>query len=76
MRRMPGASPEGRREDGFRVRGGVTTRIEAFVDAASAFVLTLLIISFGALPDSVDAMLLALKGVPAFALIFLLIGAF
>lgn len=55
-------------------RGREVTRIEAFVDAAFAFAVTLLVISFNALPDSVDALIEALKGVPAFAASFALLA--
>lgn len=72
----PGALADGRRADGFLARGGATTRLEAFVDAAFAFALTLLVISFNAIPDSSAALLTALKQVPAFAASFLLVAAF
>ena len=55
-------------------RGREVTRIEAFVDAAFAFAVTLLVISFNALPDSADALIEALKGVPAFAASFALLA--
>ncbi len=64
------------RADGFLARGGATTRLEAFVDAAFAFALTLLVISFNAIPDSSAALLVALKQVPAFAASFLLVATF
>jgi uncharacterized membrane protein len=59
-----------RRPDGFLERGAATTRLEAFVDAAFAFAVTMLVISLEAIPDSIPAMLEALKGVPAFAASF------
>ena len=52
--------------ESFRDRGGETTRIEAFVDAAFAFALTLLVISFDEIPESYEQLVDALKGVPAF----------
>ena len=55
-------------------RGREVTRIEAFVDAAFAFAVTLLVISFDAIPDSAQALLEALKGVPAFAASFALLA--
>ena len=55
-------------------RGREVTRIEAFVDAAFAFAVTLLVISFDAIPDSVPALVAALKGVPAFAASFALLA--
>ena len=57
-------------------RGREVTRIEAFVDAAFAFAVTLLVISFDAIPDSVPALVDALKGVPAFAASFALLAMF
>ena len=56
------------------VRGREVTRIEAFVDAAFAFAVTLLVISFNALPDSADALIDAIKGVPAFAASFAILA--
>ena len=62
--------------DGFRERGAQVTRVEAFVDAAFAFALTLLVISVDRVPDSIPGLLEALKGVPAFAMSFLQLGLF
>ena len=64
------------RPDGFRERGDQVTRLEAFVDAAFAFAVTLLVISFDALPDSIDGLVDALKGTPAFAAGFAQIAMF
>lgn len=64
------------RPDGFRERGGEVTRMEAFVDAAFAFALTMLVISVGTIPDSMPKLIEALKGTPAFAASFALIAAF
>lgn len=55
-------------------RGREVTRIEAFVDAAFAFAVTLLVISFNAVPDDAQALVEALKGVPAFAASFALLA--
>lgn len=57
-------------------RGESTTRVEAFVDAAFAFALTLLLIAGDQIPSSVQALVEALKGLPASALSFLLILKF
>ena len=56
--------------DGFIERGASTTRLEAFVDAAFAFAVTLLSISLNSVPSSIPAMIDALRGVPAFAASF------
>lgn len=55
------------REKGFRLRGLETTRIEVFVDAAFAFAVTMLVISFDAIPSNWDEMIIAVKTIPAFA---------
>lgn len=57
-------------------RGESTTRVEAFVDAAFAFALTLLLIAGDRIPSSVQALVEAMKGLPASALSFLLILKF
>jgi uncharacterized membrane protein len=64
------------RPDGFRERGGEVTRIEAFVDAAFAFAMSMLVISVGAIPDSIPKLLEALKGTPAFAACFAQLALF
>jgi hypothetical protein len=55
-------------DGGFRMRGEGMTRIEVFVDAAFAFALTLLVISFDRIPETLDEVITAFKGIPAFAL--------
>ncbi len=60
----------------FRQRGLDMTRIETFTDAAFAFSLTLLVISFDAIPTSFDEMIEALKRIPAFAASFAQIALF
>jgi uncharacterized membrane protein len=62
--------------DGFRERGATVTRMEAFVDAAFAFAVTLLIISIDSIPDSIDDLIVALKGIPAFAASFAVLALF
>ena len=57
-------------------RGDKSTRIEAFVDAAFAFALTLLVIAGDRIPASVEELMQALKSLPAYALGFLLILKF
>lgn len=55
-------------EEGFRLRGLAMTRIEVFVDAAFAFSVTMLMISFDSIPTSFEEMVFAVKGIPAFLL--------
>lgn len=61
---------------GFRIRGTAQTRVDAFVDAAFAFAVTLLVISIGHVPQSVGELVQALRGVPAFAASFYIISRF
>ena len=70
------ASTAKRNRDGFIERGTEVTRLEAFIDAAFAFAVTLLVISVDAIPASRQEMLIALKGVPAFAVSFVMIAFF
>ena len=58
---------------GIRLRGGQSHRLETFVDAAFAFALTLLVISFDEVPASYDELLQAMRGVPAFLASFAII---
>lgn len=67
---MSQSSDHRRSPDGFLERGAAVTRLEAFVDAAFAFAVTLMVISLDAIPSSIPAMIEALKGVPAFAASF------
>lgn len=59
-----------------RWRGNDGTRLEAFVDAAFAFAVTLLVISVESIPDSIEALVIALKSIPAFAASFALLMVF
>lgn len=59
--------------DGYRLRGEAMTRIEVFSDAAFAFAVTMLVISLSAIPRNFDELLMAMKGVPAFAASFAII---
>ncbi len=58
---------------GLRERGDKTTRVEAFVDASFAFALTLLVIAGDRIPGSVGELVVAVKGLPAYAASFLLV---
>lgn len=53
-------------ERGFRMRGLEMTRLEVFIDAAFAFAVTMLVISFDSIPRSYDEVILAIKNIPAF----------
>lgn len=57
-------------ENQFRLRGLEVTRLDTFVDAAFAFVLTLLVISFDEIPSNIPEMLAAIKRIPGFAASF------
>jgi uncharacterized membrane protein len=58
----------------MKVRRHQATRLESFVDASFAFAVTLIVISVGHVPNSIDDMLLAMRGAPTFAVCFLLIS--
>lgn len=61
---------------GFRHRGERTTRLEAFVDAAFAFSLSLVVIASASDIDTPEGLRNALKQVPAFAACFWLLATF
>ncbi|GHE29748.1 TMEM175 family protein [Vulcaniibacterium thermophilum] len=65
-----------RDRSGFRIRGAAPTRLETFVDAAFAFAVTLLVITLDPLPNSVQALVGALKRVPAFLASFAILAVF
>jgi hypothetical protein len=52
-------------ECGFRMRGLEMTRLEVFIDAAFAFAVTMLVISFDSIPRSYEEVMLAIKSIPA-----------
>ncbi|NNF60977.1 MAG: DUF1211 domain-containing protein [Gammaproteobacteria bacterium] len=60
----------------FRLRGLEVTRLDTFVDAAFAFVLTLLVISFDDIPSDIPEMLAAVKRIPGFAASFAVLMLF
>lgn len=57
-------------EENFRLRGAEVTRLDTFIDAAFAFVLTLLVISFDDIPSNYAEMVMAVKRIPGFAASF------
>lgn len=63
-------------EKGFRLRGEQVTRLETFVDAAFAFAVTLLVVSFDAMPTSFAELYDALRRLPAFVAGFAIIAMF
>lgn len=63
-------------EHGFRMRGAQQTRTDAFLDAAFAFAVTLLIVAVGHVPATVPDLVQAMRGVPAFLVSFLLLARF
>ena len=67
--RSPATSPHS-------VQGERSSRLDAFVDAAFAFAVTLLVISADRIPDTLESLLLALKTVPAFAASFTMVALF
>jgi hypothetical protein len=69
-----GANARDEEEAGWRGHG--VTRLEAFVDAAFAFAVTLLVISVERIPDSIGGVLQALKNIPAFAASFAMVAMF
>lgn len=60
----------------FKERGAQVTRVEAFVDAVFAFAITLMAVAGQDIPESVDTLTNAMKGIPAFMLSFALIARF
>jgi hypothetical protein len=62
--------------DHFRLRGERITRLDTFVDAAFAFAVTLLVVSFDAMPDTFAELYDALRRLPAFLAGFAIIVMF
>ena len=63
-------------DGGVRQRGEQVTRLETFVDAAFAFAMTLLVVSFDAMPDSFSELYDALRRLPAFLAGFAILAMF
>lgn len=63
-------------EGGVRQRGEQVTRLETFVDAAFAFAMTLLVVSFNEMPDSFAELYDALRRLPAFLAGFAILAMF
>ncbi|MET0328524.1 MAG: TMEM175 family protein [Luteimonas sp.] len=73
----PGPTDRSPRDaDGFRLRGLQASRLETFVDAAFAFAVTLLVVSFDAMPASVPELHEALRRAPAFLAGFAVLAMF
>jgi len=63
-------------DGGVRQRGEQVTRLETFVDAAFAFAMTLLVVSFEAMPESFAQLYDALRRLPAFLAGFAILAMF
>lgn len=63
-------------QQGFRLRGEAITRLETFVDAAFAFAVTLLVVSFDEMPDTAAELYDALRRLPAFLAGFAILAMF
>ena len=63
-------------QQGFRLRGMGVTRLETFVDAAFAFAVTLLVVSFDEMPDTAAELYDALRRLPAFLAGFAILAMF
>lgn len=63
-------------EEGFRLRGEQVTRLETFVDAAFAFAVTLLVVSFQSMPHTFAELYDALRRLPAFLAGFAILALF
>jgi uncharacterized membrane protein len=63
-------------KDGFRLRGEAVTRLETFVDAAFAFAVTLLVVSFERVPGTFAELMDAMRRVPAFLAGFAMLATF
>lgn len=59
--------------EGFRNRGGDISRVEGFADCAFGFAVTLLVVSLD-VPRTFAALVMALQGIPSFALSFAVLG--
>jgi uncharacterized membrane protein len=71
---VPLAAPTAVDRYGFRLRGAQSTRLEAFVDAAFAFAVTVLVVGGSEVPTSIPALLTAMKDVPVFLASFAIIA--
>ncbi|MEM7081836.1 MAG: TMEM175 family protein [Pseudomonadota bacterium] len=63
-------------EDHFRLRGTDTTRLDTLVDAAFAFTLTMLVITFDGVPNSFDEIIDGLLHLPALVVSFAVLMMF
>jgi Endosomal/lysosomal potassium channel TMEM175 len=61
---------------GIRMRGEAVTRLETFVDASFAFAVTLLVVSFNDLPNSMPELYEAIRRAPGFLASFAILAMF
>ena len=61
---------------GFRLRGIAMTRLETFIDAAFALVISMLVIAAQQIPDNIQALLAAFRNVPTFICSIAVLGVF
>lgn len=60
----------------FKMRGEAVTRLETFVDAAFAFAVTLLVVSFNDMPNSMPELYEAMRRAPGFLASFAVLAMF
>lgn len=73
MDKSAGPKPEAH---AFRMRGEAVTRLETFVDAAFAFAVTLLVVSFNDMPNSMPELYEAIRRAPGFLASFAILAMF
>ena len=73
---LPANLDELPRLGGFRLRGLQMTRLGAFIDAAFAFSITMMVIAGGHIPDNIEELLGAFRDVPAFVTSIIVLGIF
>src|SRR5437867_1239394 len=61
---------------GYRLRGMEMTRLEAFIEEAFAFAISMLVIAAQQIPDNIQTLLAAFKNVPTFVCSIAVLGIF